>query len=60
MSTLKAARADNFYYPPSWSPSKVGYINRETLWNITSSGCKEDNIFQKKKPGKSKKKLKPK
>lgn len=24
MSTLAAARADNFYYPPEWSPSKGG------------------------------------
>ena len=24
MSTLAAARADNFYYPPEWDPSKGG------------------------------------
>lgn len=23
MSTLAAARADNFYYPKNWDPSKV-------------------------------------
>lgn len=24
MSSLAAARADNFYYPPEWDPSKGG------------------------------------
>jgi len=24
MSTLAAARADNFYYPPEWTPDKGG------------------------------------
>lgn len=27
MSTLAAARADNFYYPPGWDPSK-GNLNK--------------------------------
>ena len=27
MSSLAAARADNFYYPPGWDPSK-GSINK--------------------------------
>ncbi len=27
MSTLAAARADNFYYPQNWDPSKVRYFN---------------------------------
>lgn len=28
MSSLKAARADNFYYPRDWDPSKVIKIKR--------------------------------
>ena len=30
MSTLAAARADNFYYPPEWEPSKGG-LNKVRL-----------------------------
>lgn len=26
MSSLAAARADNYYYPKDWDPSKVYYI----------------------------------
>ena len=29
MSTLSAARADNFYYPPGWDPSKES-LNQHT------------------------------
>ena len=27
MSTLAAARADNFYYPKNWDPSKVTFFS---------------------------------
>jgi len=27
MSSLAAARADNYYYPKDWDPSKVNYNN---------------------------------
>ena len=33
MSTLAAARADNFYYPPGWDPSK-GSLNKVLYWEL--------------------------
>lgn len=32
MSTLAAARADNFYYPPEWDPSKGGLNKVRLSW----------------------------
>lgn len=30
MSSLAAARADNFYYPPGFDPAKHGSLNKVT------------------------------
>lgn len=32
-SSLAAARADNFYYPPEWSPKKVNRYTRFPFFN---------------------------
>ncbi|AQK46431.1 Nuclear protein-like [Zea mays] len=39
MSSLAAARADNFYYPPEWSPKKGGLNKFEMPFNIWCGGC---------------------
>ncbi len=35
MSSLKAARADNYYYPKDWDPSKV-----KNIWYFYSKQLK--------------------
>ncbi|KAF2318125.1 hypothetical protein GH714_041477 [Hevea brasiliensis] len=40
MSSLAAARADNFYYPPEWTPKQI--------WSFTmkSACCKHEIVIQ--------------
>jgi len=44
MSSLAAARADNFYYPPGFDPDKHGSLNKVSMQPhqelaFTVSGC---------------------
>ncbi len=39
MSSLAAARADNFYYPPEWEPSKGGLNKaRQPYFGVDDQG----------------------
>ncbi|KAF4356858.1 hypothetical protein F8388_019517 [Cannabis sativa] len=37
MSSLAAARADNFYYPPEWTPDQV-WFSEQVSWSACSEG----------------------
>ena len=39
MSSLAAAGADNFYYPPGFDPDKHGSLNKVLLNHIVDSKC---------------------